>query len=121
MRLSERLEGRVILLVEDHEDTRDMLEQCFVVHGATVLTAEDAITARAAVAHRSVDLIVTDIAMPRESGIRMMIRMRSAAHLASVPAIAISGEIRSDELRESFARDSNRGLAGDHPSRDGSD
>jgi len=95
-----RLDGRVVLLVEDHDDTRAMLSECFAANGATVLSAPDAASARAVVAQRPVDLIVTDIAMPRESGIRMMMRMRSAGHLASVPAIAISGQILTEDLAE---------------------
>lgn len=94
------LDGRVVLLVEDHEDTREMLAECLTTHGATVLTAPDAASARAVVAKRPIDLIVTDIAMPRESGIRMMMRMRAAGHLVTVPAIAISGQIRTEDLAE---------------------
>jgi CheY-like chemotaxis protein len=97
---SEDVEGRVVLLVEDHEDTRDMLTECLTACGATVLAASDAASARAAAAARTIDLIVTDIAMPRESGIRMMMRMRQAGHLQGVPAIAISGQVRTDELAE---------------------
>lgn len=98
---SSRLDGRVVLLVEDHDDTREMLAECFETHGATVLSAPDAASARAALAQsQRVDLIVTDIAMPRESGIRMMMRMRSAGAFAKVPAIAISGQVRAEELVE---------------------
>lgn len=98
---SSRLDGCVILLVEDHDHTRDMLAECFETQGATVLAVADACSARAAVAQaKRVDLIVTDIAMPRESGVRMMMRMRAAGHLVKVPAIAISGQIRAEELVE---------------------
>lgn len=90
----------MILLVEDHDDTRDMLTELLTAHGAMVLAAQDAASARVAAAQKSVDLIVTDIAMPRESGIRMMMRMRQAGHLAKVPAIAISGQVRIEELAE---------------------
>lgn len=90
----------MILLVEDHEDTREMLVECLTACGATVLAAGDAVSARAAATARSIDLIVTDIAMPRESGIRMMMKMREAGHLQSVPAIAISGQVRTEELAE---------------------
>lgn len=94
------LHGRTILVVEDHDDMRDLIEQYLTSGGATVVTATNGATARAALARSTVDLIVTDIAMPTESGIQMMERIRSAGILGEVPAIAISGEIRMEELAE---------------------
>jgi CheY-like chemotaxis protein len=94
------LKGRVVVVVDDHADTRDMIAEVFEKHGATVLTAPDGPTGRAAIAERPVDLIVTDIAMPGETGIQMMTRVRAAEGMREIPAIAISGQIRSDELEQ---------------------
>ncbi|UJR79056.1 response regulator [Sandaracinus amylolyticus] len=92
------LRGRTVLVVEDHEDMRDLISQYLTSGGATVIGASNGASAREALAQCSVDLIVTDIAMPTESGIEMMERIRAAGWLREVPAIAISGEIRTDEL-----------------------
>lgn len=92
------LRGRTILVVEDHEDMRDLIAQYLAGGGATVIGAPDGASAREALASEPVDLIVTDIAMPTESGIEMMERIRAADWVREVPAIAISGEIRTDEL-----------------------
>lgn len=85
-------------MVEDHEDMRDLIAQYLSSRGAHVIGAPDGTSAREVLAQRAVDLIVTDIAMPTESGIEMMERIRAAEWLREVPAIAISGEIRTDEL-----------------------
>lgn len=87
-----------MLVVEDHEDMRDLISQYLASGGATVIGAANGASAREALAQNSVDLIVTDIAMPTESGIEMMERIRAADWLREVPAIAISGEIRTEEL-----------------------
>lgn len=94
------LRGRTVLVVEDHDDMRELIEQYLTTGGATVISAANGAIAREALASRSVDLIVTDIAMPTESGIQMMERIRAAGWLSGVPAIAISGEIRMGELAQ---------------------
>ncbi len=94
------LRGCTVLVVEDHDDMRELIEQYLTTGGATVITATNGASAREALANRSVDLIVTDIAMPTESGIQMMERIRAAGWLSGVPAIAISGEIRMGELSQ---------------------
>ena len=92
------LKGRTVLVVEDHDDMRDLISQYLESDGAQVIGAANGARAREALAHSVVHLIVTDIAMPTESGIEMMERIRSAGWLREIPAIAISGEIRTEEL-----------------------
>ncbi len=95
-----RLRGRSILVVEDHEDMRTLIEEYFVSGGAMVTGAENGLRAREALVRERFDLIVTDIAMPTESGIEMMERIRAEGLLMHIPAIAISGQIRMDELEQ---------------------
>lgn len=95
-----RLRGRSILVVEDHEDMRTLIEEYLVSGGASVITAESGLRAREALVLQRFDLIVTDIAMPTESGIQMMERIRAEGLSTYIPAIAISGEIRTEELRQ---------------------
>lgn len=87
-------------MVEDHEDMRTLIEEYFVSGGAMVTGAENGLRAREALVRERFDLIVTDIAMPTESGIEMMERIRAEGLLMHIPAIAISGQIRMDELEQ---------------------
>jgi CheY-like chemotaxis protein len=96
------LDGRVVLIVDDHTDTVEMLVTCFKAHGATALTAINAVEARAHLTRQSVDLIVADIAMPRENGVRMMGRIRSDPKWSKVPAIAISGQVDPLEIANEY-------------------
>jgi CheY-like chemotaxis protein len=89
-----------VLVVEDHDDTRELIAGHLGDHGAMVLMASDGPSARAVLAKTTVDLIVTDISMPGETGIQMMNRVRAIAALVNVPAIAISGAIQPEELED---------------------
>jgi CheY-like chemotaxis protein len=98
-----RLSGLCILVVDDHEDSVTLLTELFALHGARVHGACDPNEARAVLDAHRIDLIVTDIAMPRESGLRMMARLReSEGEVARTPAIAMSGQVPPQELGAAY-------------------
>jgi PAS domain S-box-containing protein len=57
-----------VLLVEDCDDLREMMAQILTANGLTVIQARDGIEAVKAAQAAVVDLVVTDIVMPRLSG-----------------------------------------------------
>lgn len=57
-----------VLLVEDRDDLRHMMSQILSSNGLTVFEAKDGIEAVKAAQSSPIDLIVTDIVMPRLSG-----------------------------------------------------
>ena len=68
------LAGVRVLVVDDHEDTRDLIEQALVYAGASVIAAG---SAREALPHVDrASLIVTDYAMPGVSGTELIRRAR---------------------------------------------
>jgi CheY-like chemotaxis protein len=88
-----RLDGVRVLLVEDHDDSRLVLEQCLMVNGATV-TGE-----------RPVDVVITDYAMPEHTGLWLLERILERPE--PVPVIVLTGYMDTDvaRLRRSpFAR-----------------
>jgi two-component system cell cycle sensor histidine kinase/response regulator CckA len=99
----DQLAGARVLVVEDHDDSRDVLEQVLQHMGALVVALR---SADEAVAHLGkVDVVVTDIAMPGHDGIWLLHEvLRRARH---VPVIAVSGysDLQERALREAaFAR-----------------
>jgi CheY-like chemotaxis protein len=81
------LAGVQVLVVDDHQDTRELLEQVLSTAGAAVTAAA---SAREALGH--VDraaLIVTDYAMPGETGLWLLERVRERAR--PVPVILLTG------------------------------
>ncbi len=73
-----------VLLVEDDEFIRETLAELLGVSGHVVLQAQDAASALAALAAHPVDVLVTDIGLPKVSGIDLA---RDA--LARLPRLAV--------------------------------
>jgi CheY-like chemotaxis protein len=95
------LEGVRVLLVEDEEDTRDLLCAVLLDRGATVATASDASSALATFDAFHPDVLVSDIGLPGQDGCSLMrkIRMRSA-HLPAVAISGFAGQIDADRALE---------------------
>jgi CheY-like chemotaxis protein len=92
------LAGVRVLVVDDHEDTRDLIEQALVYAGASVIAAG---SAREALPHVDrASLIVTDYAMPGETGLWLLERVRE--HARPVPVIVVTGY--ADRYAEQLAR-----------------
>jgi signal transduction histidine kinase/ActR/RegA family two-component response regulator len=88
-----RLDGLRVLVVDDHDDARELirtvLEQC----GADVAAAASAAEALAALEQRRVDVLVSDLAMPGADGFELIRTVRErerAAGGATLPAVALT-------------------------------
>jgi two-component system chemotaxis response regulator CheY len=87
---------RSVLLVEDDADAREMLAIVLSDAGCEVRTASDGKAALdVAMAHR-LDLIVTDVAMPRMDGIQMVHLLRQLPATRNIPVIVLTGQAVAD-------------------------
>ena len=77
-----------ILLVEDHEDTRNALRRLLIRKGYEVETAEDVGSALKLAAEKKFDLLVSDIGLPDGTGVDLMLELKKSNPL---PGIALSG------------------------------
>ena len=86
------LEGYHLLVVDDNEDTRNVLATMLEAHGATVTTAASVADARASLAHRVPDVLITDLAMPVEDGFGLLdyCRHHEDLRLRSLPILALT-------------------------------
>lgn len=73
------LAGTTLLIVDDHDDARDVLRQLLVLHGATVHSAASAEEAVRLVLSEHPSVLVADIGMPGEDGLSMIARLRGAS------------------------------------------
>ena len=80
----------VLLLVEDHRDTRQMYV-AYLSSSFDVMEAADAEQALQLVQQRRPDLIITDLSLPGIDGFEFIIRIRNDAAIAHVPVISLSG------------------------------
>ena len=78
-----------ILIVEDDKELREMLRMSLIRRGFTVLEAENG---KEAITHFKpllTDVVVTDLIMPEEDGLKVVIKLRELK--PSIKIIAISG------------------------------
>jgi two-component system, NtrC family, response regulator PilR len=68
-----------ILIVDDEQSMREWLRILFQRDGFEVLIADDGLTAREIVAREFVDVVLTDIRMPRLDGVRLLASVRELA------------------------------------------
>jgi two-component system nitrogen regulation response regulator GlnG len=69
-------EGALILVVEDDAAVCWALEQVLRSHGYRVVTAPDAASARRSAWRQKPDLVITDVRMPGESGLDLLVSLR---------------------------------------------
>lgn len=82
-----------VLIVDDDPFFRDMLEEMVKRDGHQVQTVSNGKEALAAIEQQAPDLLITDILMPEQDGIELI--MQLAEREIQVPIIAISGGRRT--------------------------
>ncbi len=82
-------ERPTILVVDDSQAMRSRLERVLGEVGA-VVTATDGEQALAVLRHSPVDLVVTDVMMPRLDGVGLLRAIRADESLAPVPVVVLS-------------------------------
>lgn len=79
-----------ILVVEDNDDSRALLKAFLAGEGYIVLEAEDGQAGIDVAKTEPPDLIITDIEMPKLSGVEMIRRLREQPQWRQVPILVIS-------------------------------
>lgn len=83
-----RTTGYRVLVVEDAQDTRDLLRVLFEAEGYEVLTAGDGLSAVETALRERPDAVVMDMSLPNLDGYNAARLMRREPSLAGVPLIA---------------------------------
>ena len=101
------LRGLHVLVVDDDQDTREVLRQLLSHAGALVTTAADSESALVILKNVAADVVISDLSMPRHDG-RWLIRNVRAlgGRQGKVPAIAVTAyretELETDALAAGF-------------------
>ena len=96
-----RLAGRFILIVEDHDDARELIANVLEAAGGRVMAASTVPEAMDRAAERRPDLLVADIGLPGEDGYALLRRMRTL--YPGLPAIALSAYARPADRDRALA------------------
>ncbi len=86
-----RLDGLSTLVVDDNLDTCEVLKQILLASGASVRTATSVREGVSLLSEQVPDIVLTDLAIPGESGLVLIQHIKNAAGtLAEVPIIVLS-------------------------------
>jgi CheY-like chemotaxis protein len=95
------LRGHRVLVVDDNEDARHLLETMLAAFGAAVRTAASVEEARTALTREIPSVLITDLAMPVEDGFGLLeyCRYHADNRLQGLPILALSayGDRRAGE------------------------
>lgn len=97
-RLDKDLEGVAILLAEDSEEIRFLVETLLTSHGATITTVSNGKEAVQAASLRDYDVVLMDLQMPELDGYEATKQLREREY--SKPIIALS----ASAMREEYSR-----------------
>jgi CheY-like chemotaxis protein len=96
-----------ILIVDDSATSRMIIKRCFQIAGygdIQYLEAEDGLAALSLLQKERVDLVVSDIKMPKMDGTTLVRKLRLNKEIGTIPVVIISSvgnEALEEQLRES--------------------
>lgn len=83
--------SKTVLVVEDDDDTRELMRMVLERRGYLAITAEDGIRGYEQAISALPDLIITDISMPGADGVHLVRRVRDTPSIADVPILVTTG------------------------------
>ena len=99
--IEQRLDSARVLVVEDDDDTRELVRTTLENAGASVEVVASAQEARREMLTETPDVLISDIRMPEEDGYTLLRSLRGAG--ISTPAIALTAYARREDADEAHA------------------
>ena len=90
---------KAILVVEDAQSIQALIESTLTNAGYQVVTCDDGVAAHAALKKHKIDLIITDMHMPKMDGLRLVSMLHNQK--SDIP-ILVSTSDQSQKTREKF-------------------
>jgi DNA-binding response OmpR family regulator len=92
----------VVVLVEDHEDTREMYADCLTFAGFRVLTAADAEDGFIVATSERPVAVVTDFRLPGASGADLCNRLKHDARTEHVPTLLVTASTQRADVERAL-------------------
>ena len=97
----------LVLVVDDHEDTRELLRYVFETHGYQVIEAADGGEAVCIAESFRPDAIIIDSTLRHVDGFEATRRIRNLPTLCDVPIVFLSGHAQPTARERAFASGAN--------------
>ena len=82
--------GRIVLLVDDNKEVRDLFSKILAIEGYAVIQAGDGIEALDFLEKYSVDVVLTDLGMPEMNGLEFALKVKSNERMKHIPIVLLS-------------------------------
>src|SRR3712207_3678891 len=96
----------MVLIVDDHDDTRQVLRMLLKLDGREVHEARDGVEALAVLRNllpRRPQVIILDVMMPKMDGVQTLREIVSDPDLRDIPVLMFSADSRSDRINEALS------------------
>jgi adenylate cyclase len=97
-RLGTALTEHTVLVVDDHDFSRDAVARSLTLDGHTVVAAKNGRQALTLLRARPFDLVLLDIMMPEINGFEVLEQCRADSQLRQIPIVVISGNDDLDSV-----------------------
>jgi len=94
---------KTILIADDSESVRELVEFTLRQAGYSVLKSEDGDDALRYLTGQPIDLVITDLNMPKVDGISLIREIRKNHHYTSVPVLLLTTESQAAKKEEARA------------------
>ena len=92
-----------LLIIEDEPDLRGYLSKLFTKDGYAVDAAADAATALSLLESNPPDLVITDVMLPGQSGLDLLVELRQDERLARLPVVVLTARADAETAIGAFA------------------
>jgi len=101
--------SKTVLSVDDEDHIREFVSTVLEENGYTPILATNGEEAMDIIKQQKPDLIIMDILMPKESGIKLYRALKTSEGLKGIPVIMYSGVAKRTALRAQAAQTESRG------------
>lgn len=100
----ESLDGMRVLVVDDSEDTTEMVQHLLEIGGATVTAVTSGHEGLRMARERQFDVVLSDISMPGMDGFEFVSRLRTLPGYQNLPAVALTGFGRPEDVQRAHTQ-----------------
>ena len=93
------LQGMTVLVVDDSEDTTEMVRHLLEIGGASVCAATNGFEALRLAREKEFDVVLSDISMPEMDGFQFLSKLRELPGKEYLPAVALTGFGRPEDVQ----------------------
>ena len=93
------LKGLAVLVVDDSEDTTEMVQHLLEIGGASVSAVTSGAEALRLAREKKFDVVLSDISMPEMDGFQFLSELRKLPGKEDLPAIALTGFGRPEDMQ----------------------